>query len=227
MANNTDKKGALKATAEVVATTSTILVASKTIASVIDSTASSVKDMYAEDISAQESSDVVSEEKSLDSKVDAYKQEIAEIQSIVNESTNLHNQEKEYAVSVEEVLYNNDFADFINCPDVEDFIRASVAEMGEESDRSDNDTDAYEDDAVSIISTEPLDDELECEIEVTVDERPEYITSDELDEETDLESLEELEIIGLEYVGADPLDLPQQDLDDFQNSDTIEDFLSE
>lgn len=48
MANDNNKKSALKSTAEVVATTSTILVAGKTIATVVDSTATSVKDMYAE-----------------------------------------------------------------------------------------------------------------------------------------------------------------------------------
>lgn len=47
MADNTGK-GILKSTAEVVATTSTILVAGKTIASVIDSTATSLKDLYEE-----------------------------------------------------------------------------------------------------------------------------------------------------------------------------------
>ena len=62
MANDNNKKSALKSTAEVVATTSTILVAGKTIATVVDSTATSVKDMYAEIKTATSTSDAEKQE---------------------------------------------------------------------------------------------------------------------------------------------------------------------
>ena len=62
MANDNNKKSALKSTAEVVATTSTILVAGKTIATVVDSTATSVKDMYAEIKTATPTSDAEKQE---------------------------------------------------------------------------------------------------------------------------------------------------------------------
>lgn len=144
MADNTGK-GMLKSTAEVVATTSTILVAGKTIASVIDSTASSVKGLYAaESASVQEAEDVVSTEIPHDNKTNINVQNTKSHETVIHKSAIQGNHKNEHD-NVKDELYN------IKEAGNEDIVCEPIEEI------TDNDD-------VSILSTEPLDGDIPQEV---------------------------------------------------------------
>lgn len=158
MANDNNKKSALKSTAEVVATTSTILVAGKTIATVVDSTATSVKDMYAEMKTATSASDIEKQEAAEGVLISEKKDEnIPETTKVSETTEKVSETVRQYTPKPVETT-------------------ETVSEQVEENTETTSDHDVASaeplDEEPEIISTEPLDDEQQIAFE---DEQPETI----------------------------------------------------
>lgn len=198
MANDNNKKSALKSTAEVVATTSTILVAGKTIATVVDSTATSVKDMYAEIKTATSTSDAekqeVAEGEAAEVKLaEAVAKSVAENSSLTDEL-------------IENVMVRETLNSVRNTPQPVNDMSTDVSDAVGEITNSPED--------VALISTEPLEEDTE-----QWSDNPEDYYGDPLSGESSEDLLTEVSIpIDPETeeqieIEVEPLDLAQEPAD--------------
>lgn len=198
MANDNNKKSALKSTAEVVATTSTILVAGKTIATVVDSTATSVKDMYAEIKTATSTSDAekqeVAEGEAAEVKLaEAVAKSVAENSSLTDEL-------------IENVMVRETLNSVGNTPQPVKNMSTDVSDAVGEITNSPED--------VALISTEPLEEDTE-----QWSDNPEDYYGDPLSGESSEDLLTEVSIpIDPETeeqieIEVEPLDLAQEPAD--------------
>lgn len=198
MANDNNKKSALKSTAEVVATTSTILVAGKTIATVVDSTATSVKDMYAEIKTATSTSDAekqeVAEGEAAEVKLaEAVAKSVAENSSLTDEL-------------IENAMVRETLNSVRNTPQPVKDMSTDVSDAVGEITNSPED--------VALISTEPLEEDTE-----QWSDNPEDYYGDPLSGESSEDLLTEVSIpIDPETeeqieIEVEPLDLAQEPAD--------------
>lgn len=179
MANNTEKKGALKSTAEVVATTSTILVAGKTIASVVESTAKSVKDILAQnindDIMQEPTTETLStkEENELISEATTQNDMTNRVVESLTRNNNTQQKEEQAPISepVEEIKDNSDITIVSTEPLTEDIRQDLLTE------------DPDSEPIIDIPESELLTEELQVESH-EIESTGEDLTINELPDET-------------------------------------------
>lgn len=215
MANDNNKKSALKSTAEVVATTSTILVAGKTIASVIESTATSVKDMYAE-IKATTSTPESDAEKAQFSEANGEILPEAEVKGMAGKST-----------LTDEIIQSDLARKTLNA--VENFSQSPKVEAAVVSEPVGEITESSDD--VALISTEPLEEELDQEEPVETEEYSDILTDEindnafaeaniPVDSEDETEQQTE-ELYDLTQETDTPPSNPFEDTDSWNNTDNL------